>query len=215
MATSVNLVFPPPPFRPSAYTVFLSVCGSSVISATRHGITLRPARRFLSVWRFVPSPLADTVYEFQLLYYFHLSVRFQSMLTYFLAGCPLNTAERQILETVTADSSCLWTTARIENKKIWEELIAYFPLIQHGPHQQWLHWERQKNMGDTQLGDLLNLVSFVEGKVSRLVTFTWDVMLCGAACCQRTTRCHIYNNPNASNIVTDGHLMLLEIWLQG
>jgi hypothetical protein len=38
-----------------------------------------------------------------------------------------------------------------KDKKFWEELIAYFPLIQHGPHRKW------NNNGDTQRqrGDLI------------------------------------------------------------
>jgi hypothetical protein len=30
-----------------------------------------------------------------------------------------------------------WTQVT-ENKNFWEELIAYFPLIRHGPHRKWL-----------------------------------------------------------------------------
>jgi hypothetical protein len=51
----------------------------------------------------------------------------------------------------------VWTVLTRENKKLWEELIAHFPLIRHGPHTK-----QNKNRGiyrHRQQGDLISLLT--------------------------------------------------------
>jgi hypothetical protein len=40
------------------------------------------------------------------------------------------------LKSILIGSSTPEASYTCKNKKFWEELIAYFPLIQHGPHRK-------------------------------------------------------------------------------
>jgi hypothetical protein len=62
--------------------------------------------------------------------------------------------------------ACVWKLERkTNNEKFWEELVAYFPLIRHGPH-------RKRKSEDTpthrQQGDLIRLLLFFQNNESRL-----------------------------------------------
>jgi hypothetical protein len=60
-----------------------------------------------------------------------------------------------------------WIRANVnKNKKFWEELITYSPLIRHGQHT------KRKTEGgyrDRQQGDLINLLLFFQNKETRLI----------------------------------------------
>jgi hypothetical protein len=53
-----------------------------------------------------------------------------------------------------------------ENKKFWEELIAYFPLIRHGPHRKRKTWRYTRT--DTQTARLSHKPSIIFFKVRKI-----------------------------------------------
>jgi hypothetical protein len=52
------------------------------------------------------------------------------------------------------------------NKKIWEKLIAYFPLTQHGPHRKQNKLKGINKRTDRQPGDIISILKNYENKQS-------------------------------------------------